>query len=248
AISDAMHIVQRGEADLVIAGGAEAAITEMTYAGFCAARALSTRNDDPATASRPFDVDRDGFVLGEGAAILVVEDEEHANRRGADIYADLIGAGLSADAYHITAPAPDGDGAARAMRAGIKSAGISVADIDYINSHGTSTPLGDIAESLAIKNVFGERARTMAVNSTKSMVGHMLGAAGAAEAAVTAISLKESYIHQTINIIDQDPECDLNYLREGGRNQQIHYALSNSFGFGGHNITLVLGRHDDSSR
>lgn len=247
AIGDALRTIQRGEADIVVTGGAEAAITEMSFAGFCSSRALSTRNDQPEKASRPFDVDRDGFVMGEGAAILVLEEEEHAKRRGAKFYAEIIGCGMSADAHHITAPSPDGDGAARAMKAAIKDAGINAEQVDYINTHGTSTPLGDIAETMAIKSVFGDRARSMAINSSKSMIGHMLGAAGAAEAAVTALSLRDGFVHQTINIENQDPQCDLNYLGDGGRAVDLRLALSNSFGFGGHNVTLALAKHNGSA-
>ncbi|MGB5106360.1 MAG: beta-ketoacyl-ACP synthase II [Candidatus Zixiibacteriota bacterium] len=244
AIADARRIIQRGESDIVITGGSEASITEMSFAGFCSSRALSTRNDDPQGASRPFDIDRDGFVMGEGAAIIVLEEEEHAKRRGAHIYAEIIGAGMSADAYHITAPAPDGDGAARAMMAALKDAQLQPNQIDYVNMHGTSTPLGDIAETVAVKRVFGDHAKKLLVNSTKSMVGHMLGGAGAIEAVTTALSLEEGYVHQTVNIYNQDPQCDLDYCREGGRRQPIKYGISNSFGFGGHNITLVLARYD----
>ena len=248
AIGDALRIIQRGEAEIVVTGGAEAAITEMAFAGFCSARALSTRNDQPEKASRPFDIDRDGFVMGEGAAILVVEEEEYAKKRGAKIYADLVGCGMSADAYHVTAPSPDGDGAARAMRAALKDAGLSSEQVDYVNAHGTSTPLGDIAETLAIKSVFGERAGLLAINSSKSMIGHMLGGAGAIEAVVAALSLRDGFVHPTINIENQDPQCDLNYMRDGGKAVDIRFALSNSFGFGGHNVTLALGKHINSSR
>jgi 3-oxoacyl-[acyl-carrier-protein] synthase II len=246
ALGDAMRLIQRGDADLVMTGGAEAAVTEMSFAGFCSSRALSTRNDDPATASRPFDVDRDGFVIGEGAAMLIVEDERAAIDRGATIYAELSGIGMSADAYHITAPAPNGEGAMRAMELAVADAGISLAQVGYINSHGTSTPLGDVAETVAIKNLFGERARQIPINSTKSMIGHMLGGAGAIEAATTALELYHSYIHRTINIFNQDPECDLDYVRDGARDQSVDYALSNSFGFGGHNASLLLSRYQNS--
>jgi 3-oxoacyl-[acyl-carrier-protein] synthase II len=247
AIGDALRLIQHGEADVVVTGGAEAAITEMAFAGFCSARALSTRNDQPEKASRPFDIDRDGFVMGEGAAILVVEEEEFAKKRGAKIYADLVGCGMSADAYHVTAPAPDGNGAARSMRAAMKDAGLNFEQIGYVNTHGTSTPLGDIAETVAIKSVFGDRAGSLAINSSKSMIGHMLGAAGAIEAVVTALSLRDGYVHPTINIENQDPQCDLNYMRDGGKAIDIRFALSNSFGFGGHNVTLALGKHIDFS-
>ena len=247
AIGDALRIIQRGEAEIVVTGGAEAAITEMAFAGFCSARALSTRNDQPEKASRPFDIDRDGFVMGEGAAILVVEEEEYAKRRGAKIYADLVGCGMSADAYHVTAPSPDGEGAARSMRAALKDAGLSSEQVGYVNTHGTSTPLGDIAETMAMKSVFGGRAGSIAINSSKSMIGHMLGAAGAIEAVVAALSLRDGFVHPTINIENPDPQCDLNYMRDGGKAVDIRFALSNSFGFGGHNVTLALGKHVDSA-
>lgn len=246
AIADAMRLVQRGDVDMAITGGAEASVTEMAFAGFCSSRALSTRNDDPETASRPFDKDRDGFVIGEGAAILVVEEEQHALQRGATIYADLLGVGMSADAYHITAPAPDGFGAGRAMTTALADAGLQLTDVDYINAHGTSTPLGDIAEALAIKKIFGEHAKSLVVNSTKSMIGHMLGGAGAIEAATTALSLREQYVHRTLNVFNQDPECDLDCVTDAGRELPIEVGLSNSFGFGGHNITLALGRHQNN--
>ncbi len=248
ALADAMRVIQRGEADVVISGGSEAPITEMAYAGFCSARALSTRNDAPEKASRPFDVDRDGFVMGEGAAIVVVESEEHAVRRGAKIYADILGAGMSADAHHITAPAPDGNGAARCMVAALKDAGLKAEQVQYVNTHGTSTPLGDIAETQAIKQVFGEHAYKLLINSTKSMIGHLLGGAGAVETAATVLQLNEEFVHQTLNIENQDPQCDLDYVKEGGRAASFDIGISNSFGFGGHNITLVLGRHKNSSR
>ena len=247
AIGDALRIIQRGEAEIVVTGGAEAAITEMAFAGFCSARALSTRNDQPEKASRPFDIDRDGFVMGEGAAILVLEEEEYAKKRGAKIYADLVGCGMSADAYHVTAPSPDGEGAARSMRAALKDAGLSSEQVDYVNAHGTSTPLGDIAETMAIKSVFGELAGSLAINSSKSMIGHMLGAAGAIEAVIAALSLRDGFVHPTINIENQDPQCDLNYMRDGGKAVDIRFALSTSFGFGGHNVTLALGKHIDSA-
>jgi 3-oxoacyl-[acyl-carrier-protein] synthase II len=246
AIGDALRLIQRGEADVVITGGAESSITEMAFAGFCASRALSTRNDDPEKASRPFDIDRDGFVMGEGAAIIVLESEEHAAKRGARIYADLVGCGMSADAYHITAPSPDGDGAARSMRAAMKDAGLAPEQVGYVNTHGTSTPLGDIAETMAIKSVFGERSKGMAVNSSKSMIGHMLGAAGAIEAVITALSLQDGFVHPTINIFNQDPQCDLDYTSGVGKKVDLKFALSNSFGFGGHNVTLALGKHTNS--
>jgi len=245
AIADALMLIQRGAADVLLTGGAEASITMTGLAGFCAARALSTRNDEPQKASRPFDKDRDGFVMGEGAAILIIEELSHARSRGARIYAELIGMGMSADAYHITAPSPDGDGAARSMKAAIEDAGLTPDDIDYINSHGTATDLGDIAETLAIKTVFGERAYKIPINSTKSIFGHMLGAAGAAELAATILQLGHGTIHPTINLDNPDPQCDLDYVPNKARQADIKYALSNSFGFGGHNTTLAVGRWED---
>jgi len=229
-----------GAADLIISGGAESAITPLSVAGFCSARALSTRNDEPEKASRPFDSGRDGFVIGEGAAIMVLEEYEHARSRGAKIYAELVGFGQSCDAYHITAPSPNGEGAARAMSAAIEDGGIEPGRISYINSHGTSTPLGDVAEVMAIKTVFGDHAKQLVINSTKSMTGHLLGAGGATEAAVCALSILDHVVHPTINLDDPDPECDLDFVPEGKRSLDIEYALSNSFGFGGHNVSLLF--------
>ena len=240
AIIDASRSIERGESDVMITGGAEAAITPTAIAGFCKARALSTRNDDPEHASRPFDVDRDGFVISEGAAILVLESFEHAQKRGARIYAEIIGGGMSADAHHITAPHPEGLGACNAMKSAFRDAGIKAEQVDYINTHGTSTGLGDIAESKAIKEVFGEYARKVPCNSTKSMTGHLLGAGGAVEAIACVKSIEEGIIHQTMNLENPDPECDLDYVSEGNREIEVNYAISNSFGFGGHNVTLVL--------
>jgi len=242
AIADAYRIIQRGEAEIMLTGGSEASITHLSFAGFCAARALSTRNDDPPAASRPFDQDRDGFVMGEGGGILVLESLEHAQKRGAKIYAELLGVGMSADAYHITAPAPDGNGAARSMQGALKDAGLKPEDVDYINTHGTSTDLGDISETLAIKNVFGERAYKLLINSTKSMTGHLLGAAGAAELIATILSIQEGIVHPTINLDKPSPECDLDYVPKQARQAEVEIALSNSFGFGGHNITLAVGK------
>ena len=242
ALADAYHIIQRGDADLMVTGGAEAAVTRASFAGFCAAKAISTRNEEPQRASRPFDVDRDGFVIGEGACSLILESLEHAQNRGARIYAEIIGAGLSCDAYHITAPSPDGEGAARAMIMAIRNAGLNADDIDYINTHGTSTGLGDIAETKAIKTVFGKRAYSIPANSTKSMIGHLLGAAGAIEAAAVCLSIENNYLHPTINLDNPDEECDLDYVANQGRESNFEIALSNSFGFGGHNISLVLRR------
>ena len=242
AIADAFRIIQRGEAEVMLTGGSEAPITQLSFAGFCAARALSTRNDDPPAASRPFDQDRDGFVMGEGGAILVLESLEHAQKRGAKIYAELLGVGMSADAYHITAPAPDGNGAARSMKGAMQDAGLKPEEVDYINTHGTSTDLGDVSETLAIKKVFGERAYKVLINSTKSMTGHLLGAAGAAELIATILSIQEGIVHPTINLDNPSPECDLDYVPKQARQADLKVALSNSFGFGGHNITLAVGK------
>ncbi len=240
ALCNSYVSILRGESDLVVSGGSECALTPLALAGFCSARALSTRNDEPEKASRPFDIDRDGFVMGEGSAVVILEEYEHARRRGARIYAELCGIGQSCDAYHITAPAPNGEGAARAMRSAIDDAGIAPEEINYINSHGTSTGLGDIAEVDAIKTVFGDHAYKIAVNSTKSMTGHLLGAAGAVESAVCALSLYHGVIHPTINLDNPDPKCDLDFVPEGKREVEIKYALSNSFGFGGHNVSLLF--------
>ncbi|HET7365710.1 MAG TPA: beta-ketoacyl-ACP synthase II [Burkholderiales bacterium] len=241
-IGEAMKSIRYGEADVMIAGGAEAVVTELSIGGFAAARALSTRNDDPASASRPWDKDRDGFVLGEGAGAVVLEDYAHAKARGARIYAEVLGYGMSADAHHMTAPPEDGDGGYRAMRNALRDAGLSADTVDYINAHGTSTPLGDIAETIAIKRLLGERAHKVAVNSTKSMTGHLLGAAGAVEAVFTALALRDQVSPPTINLRTPDPACDLDYVPNSARRMPIKVALSNSFGFGGTNGTLVLGR------
>jgi 3-oxoacyl-[acyl-carrier-protein] synthase II len=240
AIADAFMLIQRGSADLMIAGGSEASVTITSLAGFCASRALSTRNDEPERASRPFDRDRDGFVLGEGAASLLLEEYEAAAARGARIYAEISGFGTSADAHHITAPAPDGNGAARSMEEALKDARISADQIGYINAHGTATDLGDIAETTAIKSIFGGRAYEIPINSTKSMVGHLLGAAGAVELAATALQMDRGMLHPTANLDNPDPQCDLDYIPHQARKAEVKYALSNSFGFGGHNISLVL--------
>jgi 3-oxoacyl-[acyl-carrier-protein] synthase II len=247
ALADALMLIQRDAADMMVCGGAEATITLTAMAGFCAAKALSSRNDEPEKASRPFDKDRDGFVMGEGSAILVLEELEHARARGARIYAEFMGVGMSADAYHITAPAPDGDGAARSMKAALKDAGISPDEVDYINSHGTATDLGDVAETLAIKSVFCERAYSIPINSTKSMIGHLLGAAGAAELAATVLELYHGVLHPTINLETPDPRCDLDYVPNQARKADINCAISNSFGFGGHNTTLVVRRFENRS-
>ncbi len=241
AIGDALRAVQYDQADVMLAGGAEAAVTHMGLGGFCAARALSLRNDDPQAASRPFDKDRDGFVLSEGAGIVVVEELEHAKRRGAPIHAELLGIGSTADAYHITAPHPEGAGASRAMENALRDARVNPAEVEYINAHGTSTELGDTAETLAIKRVFGPHARKLAISSTKSMVGHLLGASGGVELIATIMSLKHGVVHPTINYVTPDPTCDLDYVPNQPREMRVTTALSNSFGFGGHNCTLAVG-------
>ncbi|MBF0187162.1 MAG: beta-ketoacyl-ACP synthase II [Magnetococcales bacterium] len=240
AIGDAARIIAHGDADIMVAGGAEAAICELGIGGFAAARALSTRNDDPQAASRPWDVGRDGFVQSDGSGVMVVETLESAKARGAEIYAEVVGYGMSGDANHITAPAPDGNGATRCMQAALKDAGVDPSDIDYINAHGTSTPLGDVVETVAVKNVLGDHAKSVMVSSTKSMTGHLLGAAGGVEAIFTAMSLKHGIIPPTINLDDPDPECDLDYVPHTTREVDIRCALSNSFGFGGTNATLVM--------
>jgi 3-oxoacyl-[acyl-carrier-protein] synthase II len=240
ALADAFRIIQRGEADVMITGGAESAITLLSMAGFCAAKALSTRNEEPEKASRPFDRDRDGFVMGEGAGVVILESLESAKARGARIYAEIIGCGMTCDAHHITAPLPDGSGAAKAMDRAVKDAGIRPEQVDYVNSHGTATDLGDIAETKALKAVFGDHARKLAINSTKSMLGHLLGAAGCVESIVTVLSIHEGIIHRTSNLDNPGPECDLDYVPEGNRTMTVNHAVSNSFGFGGHNISLVF--------
>jgi 3-oxoacyl-[acyl-carrier-protein] synthase II len=240
AIGDAFKIIQRGEAEVMICGGSEAAITPVSFAGFCSARALSTRNSEPQKASRPFDKQRDGFVMGEGAGILILESWEHAQKRGAKIHAEIVGIGQTADAYHITAPAPGGDGAIRAMRAALKDAGLAPEAVDYINAHGTSTDLNDVTETQAIKAVLGEKAYRTPVNSTKSMIGHLLGAGGAVELIAAVRSLEEGVLHPTINYEFPDPECDLDYVPNQMRKAEIKVALSNSFGFGGHNISIAV--------
>ncbi len=247
AIADCLMLIQRDAADIMLGGGAEATITLTAMAGFCSAKALSERNAEPEKASRPFDRDRDGFVMGEGSAILVFEELEHAKARGARIYAEFIGVGMSSDAYHITAPSPDGDGAARSMKAALKDAGIGPGDVDYINSHGTATELGDISETLAIKSIFADRAYQIPVNSTKSMTGHLLGSAGAAELAATVLELYNGMLHPTINLDNPDPRCDLDYVPNKARQADIKCGISNSFGFGGHNTTLVVRRFDNHS-
>ncbi|MDO8436714.1 MAG: beta-ketoacyl-ACP synthase II [Nitrosomonadaceae bacterium] len=239
-IGDSARMIEYGDADVMVAGGTEACVTPLTIGGFASARALSTRNDDPASASRPWDKDRDGFVLGEGAGILVLEEMEHAKRRGAKIYAELAGFGMSADAYHMTAPCEDGEGAARCMTIALKNAGMNNDEVDYINAHGTSTPLGDLAETMAVKRCFGDHAKKLVVNSTKSMTGHLLGAAGGVEAIFSALAIYHQIAPPTINIFDQDPQCDLDYVPNAARNMKIDAAMSNSFGFGGTNGTLIF--------
>jgi 3-oxoacyl-[acyl-carrier-protein] synthase II len=241
-LGEAMKSIRYGEADVMIAGGSEAVVTELAIGGFAAARALSTRNDDPATASRPWDKERDGFVLGEGAGAMVLEEYEHAKARGAKIYCELVGYGLSADAFHMTAPSEDGDGAFRCMRNALKDAALEASAVDYINAHGTSTPLGDIAETKAVKRALGGHAAKAVVNSTKSMTGHLLGAAGAVEAVFTALAIRDQVSPPTINLRTPDPECDLDYVPNTARKMPIRVAMSNSFGFGGTNGTLIFAR------
>jgi 3-oxoacyl-[acyl-carrier-protein] synthase II len=240
SIGEAGRLIEYGDADIMIAGGAAATVSPLGVGGFCAARALSHRNDDPATASRPWDVDRDGFVLGEGAGILVLEEEAHARARGARIYCELAGYGMSADAHHITAPPEDGGGAARSMQHALRNAGLAITDIDYVNAHGTSTPLGDVAECIALKRTFGEHAHRLAISSTKSMTGHLLGAAGGIEAVFTALALRDQVAPPTANLFKQDPQCDLDFVPLEARRMKIAAALSNSFGFGGTNATLAF--------
>ena len=240
AIADALQLIQRGIADIVIAGGAEAAITPLGIAGFNSMKALSTRNDEPTKASRPFDAQRDGFVMGEGAGMLIVESLDHARARGARIYAELVGAGLSADAYHMTAPVPEGIGAQKAMRQALQQANLKPQEVQYINAHGTSTPANDKNETIAIAKVFGEHAEHINISSTKSMIGHLLGASGAVEAIATILSIRDGKIHPTINQETPDPDCFLNYTPNEFVRREVGAALSNSFGFGGHNVTLAF--------
>lgn len=242
AIGDAFKYIQRGDADIVLTGGTESSITPLSFAGFCSMKALSTRNDEPTKASRPFDKKRDGFVMGEGSAILVLESLEHALKRNAPIYAEVLGYAATADAHHITAPAPDGEGAARAMALAIQDAQIKPSDIDYINAHGTSTELNDKYETLAIKDVFGEASKNVLISSTKSMTGHLLGAAGAIELAAVCLAIKDDIVPPTINYEYPDPDCDLDYVPNKARKKVINYAMSNSLGFGGHNASIVLSK------
>ena len=242
SIGAAGRLIEYGDADIMIAGGAESTISPLGLGGFASARALSSRNDDPATASRPWDKDRDGFVLGEGAGVMVLEEYEHAKARGAKIYAELLGFGMSADAHHMTAPLEDGDGARRCMVSAMKNAGINADQVDYVNAHGTSTPLGDVAETVAIKRALGDHAKNIVVNSTKSMTGHLLGGAGGLEAVFTALAVHKQLSPPTINIFNQDPACDLDYCANAAREMKINVAVKNSFGFGGTNGTLIFGK------
>ncbi len=240
SIGEAGRLIEYGDADVMIAGGAEAALTRTSVAGFSAARALSFRNDDPTTASRPWDIGRDGFVMGEGAGVMVLEEYQHAHARGAKIYAELLGFGMSGDAHHITAPPPDGEGASRCMRSALRNASISPDQVDYVNAHGTSTPLGDAVECKAIRSTFGSHAERLAISSNKSMIGHLLGAAGGVEAVMTVLSVYRNAIPPTINLVEPDPQCDLDFVPGEARDLQVQVAISNSFGFGGTNGTLVF--------
>jgi 3-oxoacyl-[acyl-carrier-protein] synthase II len=244
AIGTSARMIEYGDADVMIAGGAESCVTELAVGGFASARALSTRTDDPASASRPWDRDRDGFVLGEGSGAVVLEEYEHAKARGARIYCEVPGYGVSSDAYHMTAPAEDGEGAFRCMRNALRDAGLDSESVDYINAHGTSTPLGDVAETVAVKRLLGDRARKVAVNSTKSMTGHLLGAAGGVEAVFTILALRHQISPPTINLHNPDPACDLDYVPNQARELPIRVAMSNSFGFGGTNAALVFKRYE----
>jgi len=244
AIGDASRIIRHDDADVMLAGGSEAVITPLAVGGFSAMRALSTRNDEPQRASRPWDAQRDGFVMGEGSGIVVLEEREHALARGARIYCEITGYGMSSDAYHITSPSEDGDGMARVMRRALKDAGLQAADIGYINAHGTSTPVGDKTETIAIKTVFGDAAYTVAVSSTKSMTGHLLGAAGGLESAIAAKVVETGILPPTINYENRDPECDLDYVPNTAREVTVRHVLSNSFGFGGTNASLIFSKHE----
>jgi 3-oxoacyl-[acyl-carrier-protein] synthase II len=245
AVGDSFRLIQHGDADVMIAGGSEAAITALGVGGFCAMRALSTRNDEPERASRPFDRDRDGFVIGEGAGLVILEELEHAKRRGARPYCELVGYAMSSDAHHISAPCEDGDGAIRVMKATLADAGVPAEAVDYINVHGTSTPRGDVVETIAAKAVFGEHARRLALSSTKSMTGHLLGAAGGLESGIVALVLRDQVLPPTINLENPDPECDLDCVPNVARRQPVRYALNNSFGFGGTNGALLFKRYED---
>ncbi|NPV92215.1 MAG: beta-ketoacyl-ACP synthase II [Firmicutes bacterium] len=242
SIGEALRILQRGDVDVMLAGGAEASITPLAFAGFCSMKAMSTRNDDPERASRPFDIDRDGFVMGEGSGVLVLETLEHAQKRNANILAELVGYATNNDAFHVVQPGPDGIGAGRAMQEAIRDAGLKPEDIDYINAHGTSTDINDRLETQAVKRVFGDHARKLAISSTKSMTGHLLGASGAVELAAAVLAVKNGWIPPTINYENPDPECDLDYVPNQGRPAEVRAAISNSLGFGGHNATVVIKR------
>ncbi len=244
AVGDAFKIIQRCDAEVMIAGGAEAAVTPMGIGGFASMRALSTRNDEPERASRPFDAQRDGFVVGEGAGVLILESFDHAQRRGANILAEIVGYGMSGDAYHITQPAEQGDGGYRVSMAALNDAGISPDEVSYVNAHGTSTPIGDVIETTALKHVFGERARKVPISSTKSMTGHLLGGAGGLEAGISVLALRDQVLPPTINQENPDPACDLDYIANHARKAEVNYALSNSFGFGGTNASLLFKRWD----
>jgi len=243
AVGEAFKLLQRGEADIILSGGAEASVTPMSMAGFCSMKAMSVQNDEPEKASRPFDFKRDGFVMSEGGGILVLERLDHALARNARIYAEVVGYGCTADAHHITAPAPEGEGARKAMAMALSDAGISPNEVNYINAHGTSTPLNDKYETMAIKNLFGDHAKSLAVSSTKSMTGHLLGASGAVEIIATALAIEDGIIPPTINYENPDPDCDLDYVPNTSRKQSVDVALSNSFGFGGHNVCIALRKY-----
>ncbi|MGX4598782.1 beta-ketoacyl-ACP synthase II [Faecalimicrobium sp. JNUCC 81] len=243
SIGDAFKIIQRGDADIMVAGGSEAPVTALAFSGFCNMKAMSTRNDDPKTSSRPFDKDRDGFVMGEGAGILILEELDHAIKRNAKIYAEVVGYGLTADAYHMTTPAEGGEGATRSMQMALQDGNVPLDEVDYINAHGTSTPYNDRLETQAIKNIFKDKAYDICVSSTKSMTGHLLGAAGAVEAVICAMSINDSFVPPTINVQNVDEELDLDYVLDKGREKEVRYAVSNSLGFGGHNATLVFKKY-----
>lgn len=245
AIGDAFKVIQRGDANIIVTGGTEAAVSKLAFAGFCAMKAMSTRNQEPTKASRPFDATRDGFVMGEGSGIIILEELEHAKARGAKIYAEIVGYGATADAHHITAPSPGGEGAARAMRQALKDGNIAYEEVDYINAHGTSTELNDKYETMAIKSLFGQQAKNIAISSTKSMTGHLLGAAGAIECIACALAIQQGVVPPTINYNNPDPDCDLNYVPNVKIEKEVKVALSNSLGFGGHNATLVLKKFID---
>jgi 3-oxoacyl-[acyl-carrier-protein] synthase II len=244
ALGEAARAIVHNDADIMIAGGSEAAVTQMGYAGFCAMKAMSTRNDEPERASRPFDAKRDGFVMGEGAGVCILESLEHARKRHAKIYCEVVGYGITGDAYHMSAPAPEGEGAARSMAMALGHARLNTDQVDYINAHGTSTPVGDKCETQAIKKVFGEHAKKLAISSTKSMTGHLLGAAGAVETAVCALAIRDGIVPPTINYENPDPDCDLDYVPNKARPMKVEVCLNNSLGFGGHNATLIVRRHE----